>query len=309
MIIIQVAGGLGNQLQQYALYRKFVRLGIEARLDISWFDQVQMVEKERTKGQNATPVVTKRELELRYFDRLVFETCNKEDKERLIGSDGLTGKIRRKLFPFTVHHFQESKIYHPEIFDFEDMYLSGYFACEKYYADILYDLREKIQFPRSGNVLNHEMAAKMQNCNSVSMHVRRGDYLNPENAQLFGNICTDAYYEKAIEMIKEEVPDARFFLFSDDIPYVREKFHGDEYTVVNINSGKDSFYDMWLMSRCKHNICANSTFSFWGARLNPNEDKIMIRPSVQKNTQTFVKKDMEDWWQGWRFIDAKGNVL
>ena len=309
MIIIQVAGGLGNQLQQYALYRKFVRLGIEARLDISWFDQVQMVEKEQTKGQNVTPVVTKRELELRYFDRLVFETCNKEDKERLIGSEGFTGKVRRKLLPFTVHHFQESKMYHPEIFDFEDMYLSGYFACEKYYADIIYDLREKIQFPKSSNVLNHEMATKMQNCNSVSVHVRRGDYLNPENLQLFGNICTDAYYEKAIAQVKAEVPDAHFFLFSDDVLYVKEKFQGDEYTVVNINSGKDSFYDMWLMSRCKHNICANSTFSFWGARLNPNEDKIMIRPSVQKNTQTFEKEDMEDWWQGWRFIDAKGNVL
>lgn len=309
MIIIQVAGGLGNQLQQYALYRKFVRLGIEARLDISWFEQVQMVENEKTKGQNVTPVVTKRELELRYFDRLVFETCNEEDKIRLVGSDGFLGKVRRKLFPFTVHHFKESKMYHPEIFSFEDMYLSGYFACEKYYADILYDLRGKIQFPPSANTLNREMATKIQNGNSVSVHVRRGDYLNPENAQLFGNICTDAYYEKAIETIKKEVPGAHFFLFSDDIPYVKERFTGEEYTVVNINSGKDSFYDMWLMSLCKHNICANSTFSFWGARLNANENKIMIRPSVQKNTQTFVKKDMEDWWQGWQFIDTKGNIL
>ena len=121
MIIIQVAGGLGNQLQQYALYRKLVRLGKEVRLDISWFDQVQMKETGHTRGMENVPVVTKRVLELRYFDRLVFEVCTEEEKTALIGSDGITGKVRRKLVPSTVKWFHETKMYHPEIFDFEDM--------------------------------------------------------------------------------------------------------------------------------------------------------------------------------------------
>ena len=172
MVIIQVAGGLGNQLQQYALYRKFVRLGVEARLDLSWFDKVHTAEKEWTRGKDIIPVVTRRELELRYFDRLVFETCTKEEKEALIGADNILGKLRRKLLPFTIHKFEESKMYHPELLEFEDMYLTGYFACEKYYADILYDLREKIQFPPSSNPLNREMADRMRNKNSVSVHVR-----------------------------------------------------------------------------------------------------------------------------------------
>ena len=309
MIIIQVAGGLGNQLQQYALYRKFVRMGKEARLDLSWFDEVQITEKERTKGKEIIPVVTKRNLELRYFDRLVYETCTKEEKEALLGSDGISGKLRRKLLPFTVHRFEESQMYHPEVLEFDDMYLSGYFACEKYYADILYDLREKIQFPPSGNTLNWEMAEKMRNCNSVSVHVRRGDYLNPENAAMFGNICTEIYYQNAISLIKSQVSDAHFYLFSDDISYVRKNFIGEEYTVVDINHGRDSFYDMWLMSNCKHNICANSTFSFWGARLNKNENKLMIRPTIQKNSQIFVKSDMEEWWQGWKFISPQGKLM
>ena len=90
MIIIQVAGGLGNQLQQYALYRKLVRLGKEVRLDISWFDQVQMKETEHTRRVENTPVVTKRVLELRYFDRLIFEVCTEEEKTALIGGDGIT---------------------------------------------------------------------------------------------------------------------------------------------------------------------------------------------------------------------------
>lgn len=308
MIIIQVAGGLGNQLQQYALYRKLVRMGKEVRLDLSWFDKVQLAETGKTSGKKEMPVVTKRKLELKCFDRLVFEACNKDDRERLIGNDGLTGKIRRKLFPNTVKHFRESEMYHPEIFTFEDMYLSGYFACEKYYGDILYDLREKLQFPPSDNPLNRQMAKEMENCNSVSVHIRRGDYLNPENAAMFGNICTDSYYQSAIGLIKEQIPDAHFYIFSDDSKYAGERYAGEEFTLVDINHGKDSFYDMWLMSKCKHNICANSTFSFWGARLNSNEEKIMIRPTIHKNSQVFVKEEMEDLWQGWVFVSPDGKV-
>ena len=300
MIIIQVAGGLGNQLQQYALYRKFIRMGKEARLDLSWFDEV--------KQNNGEAKVTSRNLELTCFDRLVYETCTREEKEKLTGSDGLFGKLRRKLLPSTIHWFHESKMYHPEILSFEDMYLSGYFACEKYYSDILYDLREKIQFPPSDNPLNPELAQEMRECASVSVHIRRGDYLNEENRAMFGNICTDAYYRKAMELIKEEVPDVHFYLFSDDISYVEQKYQGEEFTVVDINHGKDSFYDMWLMSNCKHNICANSTFSFWGARLNGNEGKIMIRPTIHKNSQVFQKEEMEELRQGWRFVSPEGQL-
>ncbi len=303
MIIIQVAGGLGNQLQQYALYRKYVSMGVEARLDISWFDKMPSAKN------NDNNFVTQRNLELTNFDRLIFETCTSDEKAELIGGDGVSGKLRRKLLPFTVHWFHESKMYHPEIWQFENMYLSGYFACDKYYRDILYDLREKIQFPQSKNPVNNKLAEEMQNCQSVSVHIRRGDYLKPENAQMFGNICTDAYYETAMEKIKEAVPDAHFYLFSDDISYIEKKYTGKEYTVVNVNYGSDSFYDMWLMSNCKHNICANSTFSFWGARLNRNDNKIMIRPTVHKNSQAFVKEEMEELWKGWRFISPKGEEI
>lgn len=295
MIIIQVAGGLGNQLQQYALYRKFVRLGKEARLDLSWF-----------LAENQKGMLKSRELELRYFDRLVYEECRPEEKIKLIGNDNFSGRLRRKFMPFSVHWFKEKQMYHPEVFALEDAYISGYFACEKYYGDILYDLREKIQFPESKNPLNQKIAQRMRTSASVSVHVRRGDYLDSENTAMFGNICTEQYYEAAISLIKTAVPDAHFYLFSDDLPYVYQTFKGKEYTVVDINHGKDSFYDMWLMSQCRHNICANSTFSFWGARLNANDDKIMVRPTIHKNGQTFIKEEMEELWRGWKFISPLG---
>ena len=297
MIIIEVAGGLGNQLQQYALYKKFQSLGKEVRLDISWF-------REENQGR----MLAKRELELNYFEGLEYKICTLKEKEKLVGGGGRAGKLRRKLLPFTIYHMREERIYHPELLSYSDMYISGYFACEKYYADILPKLRESICFPQSSNPLNYALAEEMKSCNSVSMHIRRGDYLDDKNRDMFGGICTEEYYEQAIKMIKEEVPDARFYIFSDDAAYVKGKYQGEDYTVVDINHGRDSFYDIWLMSNCRHNICANSTFSFWGARLNENEDKIMIRPTIHKNSQIFVKKEMEELWRGWRFINPKGQI-
>ncbi len=302
MVIIELAGGLGNQLQQYALYRKFESLGQKAKLDTSWFGDEICI---RGGGSYAG---TRRELELEYFEGLSYEACTKAEREELIGGKGISGKMRRAFFSSSVHWFHESKMYHPEIFGFKDMYLSGYFACEKYYGDILYDLRKQIRFPRSSNYENIRLAEEMRLGRSVSVHVRRGDYLKPENAKMFGNICTEAYYETSIKKIKEAEPDAHFYVFSDDSSYVRRRYQGEEYTVVDVNRGKNSFFDMWLMSQCRHNICANSTFSFWGARLNGNEDKIMIRPTIHKNGQTFVKSEMEELWKGWTFVSPQGEL-
>lgn len=299
MIIIQLAGGLGNQLQQYALYKKMAGMGKDVRLDTSWFD-AEMEDN----GD-----ITSRKLELNYFNGISYEACLPEERKKLIGNSRLGGKIRRKLLPGTVKWFHESKMYHPELFDFDDMYVSGYFACEKYYADILKKLREEICFPKSDNSLNHELMKEMQSVCSVSVHIRRGDYLNDVNKEMFGGICTDAYYRASMELIKRKFPEARFYLFSDDTEYAKAHYQGSRYMVVDWNKGKDSFYDMQLMSCCRHNICANSTFSFWGARLNGSEDKIMIRPAVHKNSQEFVKEEMFALWENWVFADKAGHVF
>lgn len=299
MIIIQVAGGLGNQLQQFAMYRKLLSLGKEVKLDISWYTQENRQDK----------VYAKRQLELEYFDKLPYQVCTEEEKKALIGDGSLIAKVKGKLFPGTKKRFEESGMYHPEIFDFQDMYLCGYFACEKYYEDILDELRRLIKFPASDNPENAGLARQMQEQESVSIHLRRGDYLDPENAAMFGGICTEAYYEASIAEIKKQYPQAHFYIFSDDVEYAREHYRGEAYTVVDVNRGKDSFYDIWLMSRCKHNICANSTFSFWGARLNGNEQKIMIRPSIHKNSQTFDADIMHDLWKNWVLIDKVGEIV
>lgn len=294
MIIVRVMGGLGNQLQQYALYQKFLSLGISAKLDLSWFEETQQAKQ-----------LMPRRLELDFFDRLPYEVCSKEEKEKLTGRDNsLKDKLLRRALPNKYAYFREAgRMYLPEIFTLRDAYLEGYWACEKYYADILPKLRSLIVFPASLDERNRETAARMQSEPSVSVHIRRGDYLDAANAELFGGICTPEYYKTAMDYCRERVPDAHFYIFSDDPEYAREKYDGKEFTVLDFNTGDASFYDMYLMSRCRHHICANSTFSFWGARLDPGPDKIMIRPLKHRNNQQYDRQVMEELWQGWVLLE------
>lgn len=308
MLIVRAMGGLGNQLQQYALCRKLEHIGKDVRLDISWFCNEAF----------QTTMAAGRKLELNYLNPLPYKVATEEEIRSVLGRlweepEHIIGKIRRKLQPASCASFEESDLYHGQIFAMDQKYLVGYWACEKYYADIMDILRADITFPRSEDEAlqkrNDEVSRQMEETVSVSVHIRRGDYLDDTNKALFGNICTETYYEKALEYIRERFPDAVFYIFSDDIPYVKEHYQGERYRIIDWNHGKDSFYDMMLMSRCKHNICANSTFSFWGARLNPHDDKVMIRPSIHKNTQVCVPEQMKELWRGWQLITPQGEII
>lgn len=303
MIIIRVMGGLGNQLQQYALYRKFQSLGTEAKLDISWFST-----------DSQTGMRAPRQLALCDFDGLPMETAGETEVRALLGRTyeekaGLAEKIKRRFAPERLPLFEETEMYHPRILSWRDRYLVGYWACEAYYADILGMLRKEIRFPESEDERNRETMEKMAGQTSVSIHIRRGDYLDAVNVSMFGGICTDEYYDSAVRYMKERYPGAMFYVFSDDADYVRARYQGSEFCVVDWNRGKDSFYDMQLMSCCQHNICANSTFSFWGARLNGHSDKCMIRPSIHKNTQICVPEQMQRLWREWTLITPGGEVV
>ena len=321
MIIIQAAGGLGNQMQQYALYYKLKTLGREVRMDLSWFEQ----------SDTQANVLKKRQLELAWFQDLPIEACTPEEKEQLTGGNGLAGKLRRKLGLASV--FEESSMYHPGLLQMKDGYLQGYFACEKYYADVLGELRELFRFPKcvkegSGRkevdpVLEDRNAEYRRlfldpSVHTVSIHLRRGDYLDSANAGLFGGICTPAYYEGAVRYLKqlEDASDAprsmRFVLFSDDPEYAGSLHFGgpeDENLVVSCNTGENALQDIRLMSCCESNICANSTFSFWGARLNGRKDAVRVRPLVHKNTQKEDPVLMHGLWEGWILADRDGNIV
>ncbi|SHI02998.1 Glycosyl transferase family 11 [Butyrivibrio fibrisolvens DSM 3071] len=305
MIIIRVAGGLGNQMQQYAMYRKLKSLGKDVKLDLSWFDA------DSQKGLAAP-----RKCELKYFKDLPMDVCSNDERGKFVNRSFVT-KTLNKLIPSTSRIFEESKMYHPEIFDLEDKYLEGFFLCNKYYADIMPQLQKDFVFPLHSDPkkqeINEALMDEMMNKNggeSACIHLRRGDYVTQQvNVDLFGNIATDAYYDAAVEYVLSKSPDAHFYIFSNDPEYAEEKYPDRaRFTIVTGNEGTDSLLDMQLMSRCKYNICANSTFSFWGARLNARPDKIMIRTYKMRNNQDVVEDLMHDYWQGWVLIDENGII-
>ncbi len=308
MVIVKVMGGLGNQLQQYALYRKLEQIGKDVRLDTSWFYN-------KTLQAN---IPAGRKLELAYLDLPPCKTASEEEIRSVLGrlweeTESVTDKLKRKLKPACAPFFEEYDMYHEQVLAMDNKYLVGYWACEKYYADILPMMREDISFPHSADDRlqrkNDELIREMEETPSVSLHLRRGDYLDEINLALFGGICTEEYYKAAIALMKERVPGAKFYLFSDDTAYAQEHYQGEEYRVVDWNQRENSFYDMMLMSHCRHNICANSTFSFWGARLNRHEGRIMVRPSIHKNTQVCVPERMKELWSGWTLVTPAGEVL
>ena len=136
-------------------------------------------------------------------------------------------------------------------------------------------------------LLNRDILHKIRTLNSCFIHVRRGDYLSYDYKSLFSGCCTIDYYKRAVELMKKKYYDVRFICFSDDIPWVKENLKIDDAFYVDWNIGKDSPLDMYLMSQCKNGIIANSTFSYWGARLG-----------YKKNTLCYPIK----WWN-----EEKGN--
>lgn len=310
MIIVKVMGGLGNQLQQYALYRKLEQIGRDVRLDTSWF----------RRGSTRQAVLAERALELAYFTGASYREASDEEIRSVLGRlweepESLGRKILHRLHPASNPLFEETQMYHPEILEMDDRYLVGYWACDRYYADIMDSLRGELTFPVSTSAENRKLTEELERMQReqthvpVSIHIRRGDYLDAANAELFGGICTEAYYAGAIRYMKEKFPNALFYLFSDDSAYVRQHYQGDEYRIVDWNHGQDSFYDMQLMSLCAHHICANSTFSFWGARLGANAEKLCIRPSIHKNTQVCIPDVMKELWKGWVLMTPQGEIL
>ncbi|MFA7284753.1 MAG: alpha-1,2-fucosyltransferase, partial [Candidatus Absconditabacterales bacterium] len=126
---------------------------------------------------------------------------------------------------------------------------------------------------------------EMEQTNSIGLHVRRGDYVG----SALGGICDKTYYENAIEFIKSKVQNPTFFIFSNDIQRCKDNLKtGDKSHFIDGNKGENAYKDMVLMSHCKHNIIANSSFSWWGARLNNNPEKIVIAPMRRHQTMEYA---------------------
>lgn len=291
MVIIQLAGGLGNQMFQYALYLQLKSIGKEVRIDdVSGFAE----DKQRNPALMPFGVTYERPEQ-------------KELRRMLDSSPRLYARIRRKLCGRKKKsYFEEDKRYRPEIMEWDDIYLEGYWQTEKYFRPVSGQVREAFDIDKLAGFItagqnsykNGKDAAtgtfsywmeQIEATESVSVHIRRGDYLLPQNQELFGGICTEAYYHKAMEMMAGEHPGCVFYLFTNDKKWACEEVT-DAYPVRIVelkdtqDCGRNSDYaEFALMSRCRHNIMANSSFSWWASYLNKNPQKTVFAPDKWLN--------------------------
>lgn len=142
------------------------------------------------------------------------------------------------------------------------------------------DIRKAFTFnPRLSNKKTKEMSEQIDHDeNAVSIHVRRGDYLEPKYWKTTGCVCQLPYYLNAIAEMNKRISQPSYYVFSDDIAWVKENLPLPKAFFIDWNKGTESWQDMMLMSRCRHHIICNSTFSWWGAWLNPRENKTVIMP-------------------------------
>ncbi|HEY5591680.1 MAG TPA: alpha-1,2-fucosyltransferase [Paludibacter sp.] len=273
MIVVSLFGGLGNQMFQYACGKAVAEeLGVELKLDITHL--LDRTQRDR---------FTFRDFELGVFNIEDQIATTKEVRNfipNLWNSSELIKQSYRliRLLKGNKYYFEKRKFqYEVRIKSVQDnTYLYGYFQTEKYFKNQKDEILKTFRIKTELDSINKSFITKMKDENSVSIHIRRGDYLHSP----FNLLEIDSYYLKAINYISEHVENPVFYLFTNDYEWTSTNFaqFNIDKTIINHNQGDNSFMDMILMSNCKHNICANSSFSWWGAWLNQNPDKIIITP-------------------------------
>ena len=271
--VVRFIGGLGNQLFQYALYMAFINRGYLTFSDT----------KEARNGD------FKREYQLEILGIKMEEAPRKYISELYAPNNKYLRAIIKRIRKKTYYR-QRDLFYDESILMTKCGYFDGFWQSYRYFEDVSDTVRQSITFPAIKN--DDENGTKVYNSiienndASVSIHVRLGDYL--KLSKIYGNICNQDYYDRAIQYIIDEFDrrkqsKPKFYVFSNDIDAAKELFTQPDITFVKGHSEADGYIDMNLMRLCKHHIIANSSFSWWGAFLGQYEGTITIAPSQWMN--------------------------
>jgi hypothetical protein len=280
MIVVRLMGGLGNQMFQYALGCRLAHdRSAPLKVDLSWFREAPNIAGD-----------TVREFALDKWNVNALE-ATVADLARFPLSSSLSHRIARRIPLFSRRVITERTFgFDCGVFSAPSTaYLRGYWQSPKYFGDIDSILRADFTMkapPCSHATDFQEEAAKV---GAVSLHIRRGDYvLNPET-NAFHGICTTEYYEQAAALVAERIEAPRFLVFTDDPAWAKKNLKLDWPTVfVEHRPSCLPHNDIWLMSLCSHHIIANSSFSWWGAWLGTNPQKMVIAPA-----QWFRNEDID----------------
>ena len=269
MIIVELIGGLGNQLFQYANAMNLAKqLGRDVFFDLEFFNNDEYKKYYKLDKFNTKVIPAKIEDSRKIKKRTITPRIARRILRKL-GSDGYYNKS---------NYFDESWFEANDSIELNkkmNIFVSGYFTDKKYFDNINDQILEDFKLSVPLNESNIAILNKIQNTNSVSVHIRRGDYVtNP-----FFTTVNLEYYHRAMKYMESLVENPKYFIFSDDMNWVKNNFSMMvNFEYVEINDMNTDFMELFLMSRCKHNIIANSTFSWWGAWLNSNTKKNVVAP-------------------------------
>lgn len=280
MIVTKIYGGLAGQMLQYSLGRALsLKHSAPLLLDIEWFN---------SNFENSN--ITQREFGLDKFQTqfTVFDNSFLNKTLRKLGLKTKLLKVKEKTFTF-----DENMLNVPD-----NAILDGYWFSYKYF-DHIRDVLRKDFTPRQIDERNQALLTQIKNTeNPVAVHIRRGDYVSNPNANKFHGVLSLDYYREAVRLITDKMPNAQFYVFSDDASWVKEHFSFLKNPVfVDFNRDANNHMDIFLMSNCKHNIIANSGFSWWGAYLNDNKNKTVIAPETWFLAKDMNAKDVKP--EGW----------
>jgi len=288
MKFISVTGGLGNQMFIYAFYLNIRKRGQKATLFVPYRDDSKKYGKNGYELEKIFQLKDKKNFYTCIIVRLVTIYAN---LLRIFPAK-FKSKFYQLIGIYTVS-VPENFIYYPEIFDFRHKHelYKGTWQSELYFKEAINEVKKFFVFKiELLSQETKEVAEQIKNSNSISIHIRRGDYLNPQYSNGFSEICTPDYYRKAIEYINDRIKNPVFYIFTDEKEWVNQNFKIKNAVYVQHNKDKDSWQDLYLMSLCQHNIIANSSFSWWGAWLNNNPEKIVIAP--------------RKWWKQFDYDDV-----
>lgn len=252
-----MTGGLGNQMFIYAMYLQMKQLFPDTRIDLS---DMQHYHAHYGYEMHKVFNLPKEEFCINQTLKKIIEFC--------VFKTILERKQHGSLMPYR------------QSYAWPFIYFKGFYQSERYFEEVKPLVRQKFTFNMAIiNDASRAMAQKIDtDAHAVSLHVRRGDYLLPKFWKSTGSVCSLNYYMRAIDTILSTDPAASFYIFSDDMAWVKENLRIPNATYVDFNKADDSWQDMMLMSHCRHHIICNSTFSWWGAWLSQHADGIVIAP-------------------------------
>lgn len=282
MIISVLSGGLGNQLFQYAFG---LRLASQFQTDL-------LLERHMLESKTLAFIrqYTPRQYELNPFaiqptEASVYDTLRVLSRTAF-GSKKALLLRESSLTPDSIDRLSQ---------EVNDAVCIGYWQSEAFFKPVAENLRKTLRFQKSPSGRSQSLADTIRTFpNATFVHVRRGDYVSNTHANQYHGLCDVDYYKRAFNYLRERVPDAQFFVFSDDPDWVRHTMSEwlQPAQFVTHNWGDDSWQDMYLMSLCRHAIVANSSFSWWGAWLHAATDRVVVAPGQWFSNQPLLNQQI-----------------